>query len=53
MNLIKEKVQTTIPNKKHHNGVTQEMLKGLCFNCDNRKTCTWKEDRKIYCEHFQ
>jgi len=53
MNLTKEKAKVSIPNKNHHNGVTQEMLKGLCFNCDHRKTCTWKEDRKVLCEHFQ
>lgn len=53
MNLIKERVKSTIPNEKLHNEVPQEILKGLCFNCDHRKTCTWKEDRKIYCEHFQ
>ncbi|MCB7480341.1 hypothetical protein [Christiangramia sediminis] len=53
MNLIKEKAKTNIPKRKHLNGVTQEMLKGLCFNCDHRKTCTWKENRKIYCEHFE
>lgn len=53
MNLIKEKAKTTIPNKKLPHNFTQEMLKGLCFNCDHRKHCTWKEDRKLFCEHFQ
>jgi len=53
MNLIKEKAKATVKNKEHHNGVTQEMLKGLCFNCDHRKTCTFKGERKLYCEHFQ
>ena len=32
---------------------TSEMLKSLCFNCDNRPHCKWKEERKIYCEHFE
>ncbi len=53
MNLIKDKTQTTFSQKEYHNGLTQEILKGLCFNCDHRKTCTWKENRKIYCEHFE
>jgi hypothetical protein len=53
MDLIKEKAEATIQNKKLQNGVTQEMLKGLCFNCDHRKTCTLKEYRKLHCEHFQ
>lgn len=30
-----------------------ELLKSLCFNCDNRFECKWKEQRKIYCEHFE
>ena len=33
--------------------LTSEMLKSLCFNCDNRKHCTWKDDRKRYCQHFE
>lgn len=53
MNLINEKLKAFSTIKVHHNGISQEMLKGLCFNCDHRKTCTWKEDRKLLCEHFQ
>ncbi len=53
MNQITEKLKEFSPLKKHHNGISQEMLKGLCFNCDLRKTCTWKEDRKLFCEHFE
>jgi len=53
MHLIKEIAKATIPNREHPEGISQEMLKGLCFNCDNRRTCTWKEDRKFHCEHFQ
>lgn len=30
-----------------------EMLKGLCFNCDFSQNCSWKASRKLYCEHFQ
>lgn len=33
--------------------IPSEILKGLCFNCDNRKTCSWKEERKLFCEHFE
>lgn len=53
MTLIKDKVIEAIPKKEQRNGISQEMLKGLCFNCDHRKYCTWKEDRKLFCEHFQ
>lgn len=31
----------------------QDVLKGLCFNCDHRKRCTWKENRKVFCENFK
>ena len=30
-----------------------ELFKTLCFNCDFRHNCIWKENRKMYCEHFQ
>ncbi|WP_157893315.1 hypothetical protein [Salegentibacter sediminis] len=30
-----------------------DLLKSLCFNCDLRHQCTWKETRKLYCEHFE
>lgn len=30
-----------------------EMLKSLCFNCDNRSHCNFVEKRKIYCELFE
>lgn len=33
--------------------IPSEILKGLCFNCENRKTCSWKEERKLFCEHFE
>ncbi|WP_189604013.1 hypothetical protein [Salinimicrobium marinum] len=33
--------------------LTREMLKSLCFNCDNRRHCIWKEERKVTCEHFE
>ncbi|MDT0686023.1 hypothetical protein [Autumnicola psychrophila] len=54
MELVKEKksfTQKQQPIMDLH--VTQEMLKGLCFNCDNRRSCVWKENRKLYCEHFE
>lgn len=53
MNFSEENARSVLPDKKHYKGITQEMLKGLCFNCDHRKTCTWKEDRKLFCEHFE
>ncbi|WP_175545979.1 hypothetical protein [Salegentibacter echinorum] len=30
-----------------------ELFKTLCFNCNFRHNCSWKENRKMYCEHFQ
>ena len=33
--------------------IPNEMLKSLCFNCDNRPHCVWKDERKIYCRHFE
>lgn len=53
MNLTKEKTQNNSYANSHQFNVTQEMLKSLCFNCESRNTCTWKEERKIYCEHFE
>lgn len=53
MNLITEKIKEFSSTKKHQKGTSQEILKGLCFNCDHRKACTWKEDRKLFCEHFE
>lgn len=29
-----------------------DLLKSLCFNCDLRHNCIWKENRKLYCDHF-
>lgn len=48
-----EKVTNIKTLKDPRHKLTQEMLKGLCFNCDHRKNCTWKEDRKLFCEHFK
>lgn len=31
----------------------QDLLKSLCFNCDNRSHCMFVEKRKIYCELFE
>ncbi len=30
-----------------------DLFKALCFNCDLRHNCSWKQHRKMYCEHFQ
>lgn len=30
-----------------------DLLKSLCFNCDNRSHCSYVEKRKIYCELFE
>lgn len=53
MNLTNGRIKANIPHKKNLKGLPQDMLKGLCFNCDHRKTCTWKDNRKLFCEHFQ
>jgi hypothetical protein len=53
MDLTKEKAIAASPNHTDQQRLPQEMLKGLCFNCDHRKYCTWKENRKLFCEHFQ
>lgn len=53
MNLIIEKITKKNPQKDPPQKLTQEMLKGLCFNCDHRKNCSWKENRKYFCEHFK
>ena len=31
----------------------QDLLKSLCFNCDNRAHCSFVEKRKFYCELFE
>ena len=53
MNLISKKLFASSPKEQPLNGFTQEMIKGLCFNCDHQKSCTWKEHRKLVCEHFE
>ena len=53
MNLTKEKPGINSSANNLQLSVTQEMLKSLCFNCENRNACSWKEERKIYCEHFE
>ncbi len=30
-----------------------DLLRSLCFNCDNRSHCIFVESRKIYCELFE
>lgn len=26
---------------------------GICCNCQYHTVCVWKEDNKIFCEHYQ
>lgn len=33
--------------------IPKDLLKSLCFNCDNRSHCNFVEKRKIYCELFE
>ncbi len=40
-------------SKKELQRAGSELFKTLCFNCDLRHQCTWKGNRKMYCEHFQ
>ena len=53
MNLIKEKMEVIGTTEGPLHNLPQDLLKGLCFNCDHRKSCEWKNNRKIYCEHFE
>lgn len=53
MSLTQEKIESRLPEMITADNLTQDILKSLCFNCDLRKSCSWKETRKLYCEHFQ
>lgn len=34
--------------------VLQQQVKiGLCINCEKSDYCSWQENKKIYCEHYQ
>lgn len=34
--------------------ILQHQVKiGLCINCERNNYCSWKENKKIYCEHYQ
>lgn len=51
MTVIQKNAQGIVDNTIEE--LPSEILKGLCFNCENRKNCNWKEDRKLFCEHFE
>jgi|GEM_PF-3768299 len=31
----------------------QPVVIGLCSDCNNNDHCPWKENQKIFCEHYQ
>ncbi len=49
MNTIEEKTKQPIIAAQ----LPQDVIKGLCFNCDHRHNCSWKENRKVFCENFK
>jgi hypothetical protein len=51
--MLLEKTMINSKETELAHSLPPEILKGLCFNCDHRTDCTWKEERKFNCEHFR
>ncbi|HLU80830.1 MAG TPA: hypothetical protein VK010_02045 [Flavobacteriaceae bacterium] len=33
-------------------GYVEDTPTGLCSNCNRKSICSWKDNNKIYCEHY-
>ncbi|UBZ07274.1 hypothetical protein LDL76_00845 [Salegentibacter mishustinae] len=54
MNIVEmERPSVVEESEKELQHAGSELFKTLCFNCDLRHHCSWKDHRKMYCEHFQ
>jgi hypothetical protein len=33
--------------------IVDKQFSGLCINCNLVTDCTWRENKKLFCEHYQ
>ncbi len=57
MNLVKNLMMDTLvkvekkASRPSSNKV--KLTKGLCISCENNSHCLWRQNDKIYCQHFE
>lgn len=57
MNLVKNLMEDTL-DKVDKNAIRLSLNKvvlstGLCITCDNNAHCLWRQNDKVYCQHFE